>query len=125
VAYAVFLVHEFLSSNMAAIQTRSKLKLHGLSPRANYTDRATAACLRSDWPTFADRGCHVVSVTDPYGRIFGFLDRGRYFFYQVAPQLYSRGRSGQYKVCTLLGDVFAYALLPGWRDRKSLVMSPA
>jgi hypothetical protein len=24
---------------------------------------------------FADRGCHVVSVTDPYGRILGFLDR--------------------------------------------------
>jgi hypothetical protein len=31
----------------------------------------------------------VVSVTDPYGRILGFLDRGRYFFFQVAPQLYS------------------------------------
>jgi hypothetical protein len=28
---------------------------------------------------FADRGCHVVSVTDPYGRILGFLDRNRYF----------------------------------------------
>jgi hypothetical protein len=26
-------------------------------------------------PTFADRGCHVVSLTDPYGRILGFLDR--------------------------------------------------
>jgi hypothetical protein len=25
----------------------------------------------------ADRGCHVVSVTDPYGRILGFLDRTR------------------------------------------------
>jgi hypothetical protein len=33
----------------------------------------------------------VFSVTDPYGRIFDFLDRSRYFF-QVAPQLYSRGR---------------------------------
>jgi CBS-domain-containing membrane protein len=31
-------------------------------------------------PTFADKGCHVVSVTDPYGRILGFLDRSRYFF---------------------------------------------
>jgi hypothetical protein len=30
-------------------------------------------------PTFADKGCHVVSVTDPYGRILGFLDRSRYF----------------------------------------------
>jgi hypothetical protein len=28
---------------------------------------------------FADKGCHVVSVTDPYGRILGFLDRSRYF----------------------------------------------
>jgi hypothetical protein len=26
-------------------------------------------------PTCADRGCHVVSVTDPYGRILEFLDR--------------------------------------------------
>jgi hypothetical protein len=25
----------------------------------------------------------VVSVTDPYGRILGFLDRSRYFFFQV------------------------------------------
>jgi hypothetical protein len=28
---------------------------------------------------FADRGCHVVSVTDPYGRILDFLARSRYF----------------------------------------------
>jgi hypothetical protein len=41
-------------------------------------------------PTFANRGCRVVSVTDPYGRIFGFLDQNRYLFFQVAPQLYSR-----------------------------------
>jgi hypothetical protein len=42
-------------------------------------------------PTFADTGCHVVSVTDSYCRILGFLDRSRYFLFQVAPQLYSRG----------------------------------
>jgi hypothetical protein len=42
-------------------------------------------------PTIADRGCRVVSATDPYGRILGFLDRNRYSFFQVAPQLYSRG----------------------------------
>jgi hypothetical protein len=36
--------------------------------------------LSEKWlPTFADRGCHVVSVTDPYGRTLGFLDRSRYF----------------------------------------------
>jgi hypothetical protein len=42
-------------------------------------------------PIFADRGYQVVSVTDPSGRILGFPDRSRYFFFQVAPQLYSRG----------------------------------
>jgi hypothetical protein len=26
-------------------------------------------------PTFADRGCRVVSAADPYGRNLGFLDR--------------------------------------------------
>jgi hypothetical protein len=39
---------------------------------------------------FADRGCHMVSVMDPYGRILCLLDRSRYFF-QVTLQLYSRG----------------------------------
>jgi hypothetical protein len=28
---------------------------------------------------------------DPYVHILDFLDRSRYFFFQVAPQLYSRG----------------------------------
>jgi hypothetical protein len=41
-------------------------------------------------PTFADSGCRVVSATDPNGRIIGFLGRSRYYFFQVAPQLYSR-----------------------------------
>jgi hypothetical protein len=31
------------------------------------------------------------NVTNPYSRILGFLDRSRYYFFQVAPQLYSRG----------------------------------
>jgi hypothetical protein len=39
--------------------------------------------------TLADRWCHVVSLADPYGRIIGFLDWRRYFFFQLAPQLYS------------------------------------
>jgi hypothetical protein len=41
--------------------------------------------------TFADRGRQVVSVTDLYGHNLGFLARSSYLFYQVAPQLYSRG----------------------------------
>jgi hypothetical protein len=62
-------------------------KLRGLSPRANYIDRRLSAKLV---PT-SDRGCRVVSATDTHGRILGFLDRSRYYFFQVAPQLYSRG----------------------------------
>jgi hypothetical protein len=30
-------------------------------------------------PTFAVKGCHVVSVMDPFGRILCFLGRSRYF----------------------------------------------
>jgi hypothetical protein len=42
-------------------------------------------------PTFADRGCRVVSATDPYSRILGSLDWSCYYFFQVDLQLYSRG----------------------------------
>jgi hypothetical protein len=31
----------------------------------------------------------MISVEDPYGHILGFLRRSRYFFFQIAPQLYS------------------------------------
>jgi hypothetical protein len=44
------------------------------------TIRPNDRSLSAKWlPTVADRGCHVVSVTDPYGRILGFLDRNCYF----------------------------------------------
>jgi hypothetical protein len=69
----------FASSSLFIFSSIKKTKLHCLSPRANYTDRATAACRRSDCQHFADRRCHVVSVTDPYLCILGFLDRSRYF----------------------------------------------
>jgi hypothetical protein len=45
-------------------------------------------------PTFADIWCHVVRATYPYGRILSSLDRSRCIFFQVAPQLYSRGWVG-------------------------------
>jgi hypothetical protein len=36
--------------------------------------RLSDSCLPAKLvPTFADRGYHMVSVTDPYGRIVGFL----------------------------------------------------
>jgi hypothetical protein len=42
-------------------------------------------------PTFEDRGVSRSQRGDPHGRNLGFLDRRRYFFFQIAPQLYSRG----------------------------------
>jgi hypothetical protein len=67
-----------------------KLTLWPESARELYrpSDRRLSAKLMS---MFSDRGCHVVSVTNPYGRNLGFIDRSRYFFFQVVPQLYSRG----------------------------------
>jgi hypothetical protein len=49
-------------------QRQSKLNSVAFSPHASYTDRATAALSAKLVPTFADRGCHAVSATDPYGR---------------------------------------------------------
>jgi hypothetical protein len=40
-------------------------KLCGLSPRANYTDHATAACRRRQRKILQMQGCHVISITDP------------------------------------------------------------
>jgi hypothetical protein len=70
---------EYLAYVQDLSKTNKQTKLHGLSPQANYTDRATAACRRSDCQLLRIEGCHVVSVTDPYVRILGFLDRSRYF----------------------------------------------
>jgi hypothetical protein len=75
----------------SSIQNLFHSQLPGLSPQSELyrpSDRRMSATLM---PTFAERGCHVVSATDPHGRILGFLDRSRYYFFQAAPQLYSRG----------------------------------
>jgi hypothetical protein len=76
----LYVFHSYNVTPCLCVYPLKKLKLHGLSPRANYTDRAIAAYRRSECQHFADKGCHVVSVTDPYGRILGFLDRSRYFY---------------------------------------------
>jgi hypothetical protein len=64
----------------------NNMKLRGLSPQVNYTDRATTA-VGEVVSTFADRGCYVVRQRIPTAINLGFLDRSRYFFFQVAPQL--------------------------------------
>jgi hypothetical protein len=78
-------LYYFYSPNIDFIKNKLR-NLGSLSQRAN--DRRLSAKLV---PTFADGGYLLVSVTDSYGPIFGFLDRRRYFFFHVAPQLYSRG----------------------------------
>jgi hypothetical protein len=60
-------------------QTKNK-KQTPWSESASELYRPSDRRLSAKWlPTFADKGCHVLGVTDPYGRILGFLDRSRYF----------------------------------------------
>jgi hypothetical protein len=73
---------------LSYLKAQNKDKLRRLSPRKNYTVRAAAAC------TFEDRGCRVVSMTDPYGRILGFLDWSRYSFFQVTSSIVLMRLSG-------------------------------
>jgi hypothetical protein len=66
------MLSNILSRSVKSIYKTNKEQneLRGLSPRANYTDRATALAAKLV-PTFADSACHVVSVTDPYALILG------------------------------------------------------
>jgi hypothetical protein len=75
----------FIGLNLISCNVCHKTKLRGLSPRANYTYQTTPACRRSWYQLLADRLCHVVNVTDRLSR------PKNYFFFQVAPRLYSRG----------------------------------
>jgi hypothetical protein len=59
-------------------------KLRGLSPLQRTIPAELPLLAPKLVPTFADRGCRLVSATS-------FLDPNRYYFFQVAPQLYSRG----------------------------------
>jgi hypothetical protein len=69
----------------------TKTKLNPWPESASELHRPRDRCLSAKFvSTYADRGCHVVSVTDFYGRILSFLDRSRYSFFLVAPSLYSR-----------------------------------
>jgi hypothetical protein len=40
---------------------------------------------------FCGEKYHVINTTDPCGRILDSLDFSHYYFFQIAPQLYSRG----------------------------------
>jgi hypothetical protein len=70
---------------------KTKTKLHGLSPQANYTDRLSDRRLSAKLvPTLAYRVSRGQRNDSPTVVNFGFLDRSRYFL-ESAPQLSSRG----------------------------------
>jgi hypothetical protein len=69
-----------------AYKEAEKFVMHPHKKKTPWSESAIELYRQSDrrfsakWlPTFADKGCHVVGVTDPYGRILGFLDRSLYF----------------------------------------------
>jgi hypothetical protein len=97
----VFLVYILLTSSLTfgpfcsfdteSVNKWQLKKLRGFGPRANYTDRSTAAC----WRIYCQL-LRIVGVACSAQRIstvvnLGFLDRSRCFFLQVAPQLSSWG----------------------------------
>jgi hypothetical protein len=57
-------------------------------------------------PTFVNRRCHVVSVTDPYGCILGFLGRTKYTYITYSVALV-RKRTIPTKRPPLFGEVSA------------------
>jgi hypothetical protein len=62
------------------MEVETKKKQTPWSESASEIYRPSDRRFSAKWlPTFADKGCHVVSVTDPYVRILGFLDRSRNF----------------------------------------------
>jgi hypothetical protein len=72
-------------------QQSSKNKLR--SPQEKYTDSATATCLRHLVPTFVARGLSRGQLGGSLTVVnLSFLDRSRYFFFQIVPHLSSRGR---------------------------------
>jgi hypothetical protein len=80
-----------LGNNYMLFWTKTKQTNNSVARIRERTIPSDRRLLAKLVPTFVDRGCHVVRMTHPYGHILGFLDRSRYYFFQVAPQLYSRG----------------------------------
>jgi hypothetical protein len=58
----------------------------------------------------------MVSVTDPHGRNLDFLDRSRYFFFQVAPQLYSRAEWTPFQTHYFSENLVGSGIEPGPLD---------
>jgi CBS-domain-containing membrane protein len=65
------------------------------------SDRHLSAKLVS---TFAEKGCHVVSVTDTYGRILGFLDQS--YAKQVMPSACKNDARGSLHKVSIIATQF-------------------
>jgi hypothetical protein len=66
--------------NRLPVQCQQTNKQSPWSESVSELYRPSDRRLSAKWmPTFADRGCHMISVMDPYGRILGFLDRSCHF----------------------------------------------
>jgi hypothetical protein len=82
---------EYLQERVITVYKETN-KLRGFYPRANYTDWTAAACRRNLLPTFVDRGVwRGQRGGSPTVVNLSFIDRSRYFFFQVTPHLSSRG----------------------------------
>jgi hypothetical protein len=55
----------------------------------------------------------VVSASDSHDRILCFVDRSRYFFFQVAPQLYSEAEWTPFQTHYFLENLVASGIDPG------------
>jgi hypothetical protein len=83
-------------------------------PQANYTDWATAIGRRILVPTFGDRRMsRGQRGGNPTVVNFSFVDRSRYFFFQVAPHLWSWGWVDPVRDPPLLGKLVAAGIVPG------------
>jgi hypothetical protein len=67
-------------------------------------------------PTFADKGCHVVSMMDSYGCILGFLDR----FICIYIYLYMASRGSCILFIWARGHVSLHVMNVTWTDLDSL-----
>jgi hypothetical protein len=71
------------------MQVHAVMLLRGLSPRDKLYQLSHRLLSAKLVPNFADRSCRMVRAMDSHGRILDFLYQNRYYFFQVAPQLYS------------------------------------
>jgi hypothetical protein len=78
-------------SPLGDLGKNGKKKNRGFGPLSNHADRATSACWRSSANFLQIEGvAWSVQRIHPVVSL-SFLDRSRYYFFQVAPQLSSRG----------------------------------